>query len=57
MTQLNTILLQNIGAAISPPREQAPQPINERFQNANQLLDVVNEEVFNTSPEAILKRF
>jgi [protein-PII] uridylyltransferase len=57
VTQLNTILLQNIGAAISPAREQAPQPINERFQNANQLLDVVNEEVFNASPEAIFEAF
>jgi [protein-PII] uridylyltransferase len=57
VTQLNTILLQNIGAAISPPREQAPQPINERFQNRNQLLDVVNEAVFNTAPEAIFEAF
>jgi [protein-PII] uridylyltransferase len=33
VTQINAILLQNIGAALFPPPDEPPQPINERFQN------------------------
>ncbi|HRF11851.1 MAG TPA: [protein-PII] uridylyltransferase [Candidatus Accumulibacter phosphatis] len=57
VTQINTILLLNIGAAISPPPEQLPLPINERFQNRHDLLDVVGEEVFNECPGAMLEAF
>ena len=57
VTQLNTILLQNMGAAIFPSPEQTPQPINERFQNAHQLLDVVHEDLFNKFPGAIFEAF
>ena len=57
VTQLNTILLQNMGSAIFPSPKQKPQIINERFQNAHQLLDVADEEVFNETPEAILEAF
>jgi len=46
VTQLNVILLQNIGAAIFPPSDQAPVPINERFQIAHEMLDVRHEHVF-----------
>ena len=57
ITQLNTILLQNMGSAIFPSPAQKPRTINERFQNAHQLLDVTDEEVFNKTPEAILEAF
>ncbi len=57
VTQLNTILLQTIGAAIFPLPAHPPVPINERFQAVNQLLDVVHEELFNQSPSAILEAF
>ena len=57
ITQLNTILLQNMGAAIFPSPEQTPEFINERFQNTHQLLDVVHEDVFNKTPGAILEAF
>jgi [protein-PII] uridylyltransferase len=55
--QLSTILLQNMGAAIFPSPEQEPIPINERFQNAHQLLDVVHEKVFVEHPDATLEVF
>ncbi|MDR0440959.1 MAG: [protein-PII] uridylyltransferase [Candidatus Accumulibacter sp.] len=55
--QLNTILLQNMGAAIFPAFGNAPEPINDRFQNTRQLLDVTHEKVFNEHPEAILEVF
>ena len=57
VTQLNTILLQNMGARIFPSPQQIPKTINERFQNAHQLLDVVSENVFNETPGAILEAF
>lgn len=55
--QLNTILLQNLGAAIFPSPDQPPQPINERFQNAHQLLDITHENVFVENHPAILEAF
>ncbi|MFT3964027.1 [protein-PII] uridylyltransferase [Propionivibrio sp.] len=55
--QLNTILLQNMGAAIFPSAEHAPILINERFQNAHQLLDVTHERVFTEHPPAMLEAF
>ncbi|HEX5802148.1 MAG TPA: [protein-PII] uridylyltransferase [Azospira sp.] len=57
VTQLNVILLQNIGAAIFPPPDLAPRPINERFQVAHDMLDVRHEEVFAEHPSAILESF
>ncbi len=55
--QLNTILLQNMGSAIFPTPDQVPQPINERFQNTHQLLDVTHEKVFTETPEAMFEAF
>ncbi|MFZ2853124.1 MAG: [protein-PII] uridylyltransferase [Rhodocyclaceae bacterium] len=57
VTQINTILLQNIGAAIFPPPDQAPRRIDEHFQNTHELLDVVDEDLFNKKPGAILESF
>ncbi len=57
ITQLNTILLQNIGTAIFPSTAHPPTPINARFQAVNQLLDVVHEDVFNQTPGAIFEAF
>jgi [protein-PII] uridylyltransferase len=56
-TQLNVILLQNIGAAIFPPPDLAPQRINERFQVAHEMLDVVHEQVFVEHPPAVFESF
>ncbi|MDR3220731.1 MAG: [protein-PII] uridylyltransferase [Candidatus Accumulibacter sp.] len=55
--QLNTILLQNMGAAIFPSTEYKPKPINDRFQNARQLLNVTHEKMFTEHPDAILETF
>jgi [protein-PII] uridylyltransferase len=57
VTQLNLILMQNIGAAISPAVDELPQPINERFQNTHDLLDIVDEEIFNQQPGVLLEAF
>ena len=57
VTQINTILLQTIGAVIFPAPDQPPRPINKDFQNAHELLDVVDEDLFNKTPGAILEGF
>ncbi|QLH49599.1 MAG: [protein-PII] uridylyltransferase [Candidatus Accumulibacter cognatus] len=57
VTQINAIILQNIGTALFPPPELPPRRINERFQNAHEFLDVVHEEVFRQTPSAILEAF
>jgi [protein-PII] uridylyltransferase len=57
VTQLNTILLQNLEARLAPPEEHAPRPLNERFQVKGELLDVVDEGVFRQEPVAILESF
>lgn len=57
ITQLNTILLQNISAALFPAADGALMPINERFQSSRELLDVVDEQVFEREPGALLECF
>ncbi|WP_018410650.1 [protein-PII] uridylyltransferase [Methyloversatilis thermotolerans] len=57
ITQLNTILLQNISAALFPSDNAATQPINERFQSSRELLDVVDEQVFEREPSALIECF
>jgi [protein-PII] uridylyltransferase len=57
ITQLNTILLQNMSAVIFPADDSAVKPINERFQSSLELLDVVSEDVFEQTPSAILECF
>ena len=57
IAQINSIVLQNIGAALFPLPDEPPQPINERFQKTHDLLDVVHEGVFVDTPEAILEAF
>ena len=57
VTQLNTILLQNLGAEIFPEANKAPIVINARFQMDHELLDVRSEDVFEKTPSAILESF
>ena len=57
ITLLNTILLQNIGAALTPENEQLPQPIDDYFQSVGGLLDICDETVFNRQPSLILDSF
>jgi [protein-PII] uridylyltransferase len=54
---LNTILLQNMGAALAPESEQVPQPLDDNFQSVGNLLDIRDETLFESNPEAILDAF
>jgi [protein-PII] uridylyltransferase len=57
VTQLNTILLQNLAALLLPRPDQRAQVINHRFQMERELLDVCGEDVFERHPQAILESF
>lgn len=56
VTQLNTILLQNIEAQLFP-QELVPQKINERFNELNGFLDLAHDKVFEDAPSAMLEVF
>ncbi len=55
--QLNTILLQNLGAVIFPAQEGEKETINERFQAVRELLDARTPDLFEREPGAILESF
>lgn len=57
ITLLNTILLQNMGAALSPESEQTPQMLDENFQRVGNLLDIRDESLFEHDPSAIFDSF
>ncbi|MGC1518923.1 MAG: nucleotidyltransferase domain-containing protein, partial [Azonexus sp.] len=57
ITLTNTILMQNIGAALAPENEQLPHPIDANFQSVGGLLDICNENAFNLDPALILGSF
>jgi len=57
VTQLNTILLQNIGAVIFQEQEGEVEIINERFQAVRELLEARDGQLFENQPEAILESF
>nr|ART35634.1 A102 [uncultured bacterium] len=57
VTQLNTILLQNLEARLLPEPDPAPRAINERFQIRSERLDATREDLFAREPRAILESF
>ncbi|MGB7988831.1 MAG: [protein-PII] uridylyltransferase [Candidatus Methylophosphatis roskildensis] len=58
VTQLNTIILQNLAATIFPtPGKPAVYSINPHFQMTRELLDVTSEDLFKREPRAILESF
>jgi len=56
VTQLNTILLQNIEAQLFP-QPGSPQVINERFNEVNGLINIVRDDTFEATPSAMLEVF
>ena len=57
ITQLNTILLQNIAVRYQPLAAFHARPLNARFQVCGDLLDIVDEQVFERTPNALLESF
>jgi [protein-PII] uridylyltransferase len=57
VTQLNTLLLQNLAGAIFPARDEPAEHINVHFRKVRELLDVEAEDLFEREPRAILESF
>ncbi len=57
VSQLNTIVLQNLGARVMPAHDQEYHPINERFGTRDELLEACDERLFERLPGAILESF
>jgi [protein-PII] uridylyltransferase len=57
VTQLNTMLLQNLGARLLPGAEHAVHSLNERFGARGELLEVADEALFQREPVSILESF
>jgi [protein-PII] uridylyltransferase len=56
VTQLNTILLQNIEAQLFP-HPTCPLPINERFNDVNGFIDIAHDDTFESTPSTMLEVF
>ena len=57
VTQLNTIMLQNMEARLAPQSAEPPRLLNERFHVRGELLEVIDETLFEREPLAILESF
>ncbi|MDH5534866.1 MAG: [protein-PII] uridylyltransferase [Betaproteobacteria bacterium] len=57
VSQLNTILLQNLSARIRPTPDRAYHPINPRFGSRGGLLEARAEQLFERKPSALLESF
>jgi len=57
ITQLNTIMLQNIGAEIFPVRNSDTEVLSEKFSRMGELLDARRADLFERDPAAILESF
>ncbi len=57
VTQLNTLVLQNLGARLFPDQPTTPLRIDRNFQSVRNLLDIRDNSVFEREPACILKSF
>lgn len=56
VTQLNTVLLQNIEAVLFP-QPSVPRPIDEHFNEVNGFIDIARDDTFDANPSTILEIF
>lgn len=56
VTQLNSILLQNIEAHLFP-QDSVSRPVNDRFNEVNGMIDIAHDHVFEKTPSAMLEIF
>ena len=57
VTQLNTILMQNLEARLLPEQHFPPRALNERFHIRGELLEMVDSDIFERQPSSILESF
>jgi [protein-PII] uridylyltransferase len=56
VTQLNTILLQNIEAHLFP-QASVSRPVSRHFNEVNGMIDIAHDHVFEEAPSAMLEIF
>jgi [protein-PII] uridylyltransferase len=56
VTQLNTILLQNIEARLFP-QPIVPVPVNPRFNEVSGFIDIARDDTFEATPASLLEIF
>jgi [protein-PII] uridylyltransferase len=57
VSQLNTILLQNLTSLIEPQHDREYHPLNERFGVRGELLEAATEDLYDRYPAALLETF
>jgi [protein-PII] uridylyltransferase len=57
VTQLNTIVLQNIEERLFPRDDPQPQVIDASFLARGEMLDIADDDVFRSDPNALLRAF
>ena len=57
ITQLNTILLQNLESRLGGEPGDTPRALNERFRVRGERLEASSEDLFEREPRAILESF
>jgi [protein-PII] uridylyltransferase len=57
VSQLNTILLQNLTALIVPRQDRELHALSERFGVRGELLEALSEDLYETHPSALLETF
>ena len=57
VSQLTTILQQNLSGLVSPVHDRELHPINERFGMRGELLEAVGSDLFEREPGALLETF
>ncbi|MEK9776839.1 MAG: nucleotidyltransferase domain-containing protein, partial [Quisquiliibacterium sp.] len=57
VTQMSSILLQNLETDLFSQHDSVPEPIDHEFQDRNGMLDAIDPEIFETDPAAILRAF
>jgi [protein-PII] uridylyltransferase len=57
VTQLNTLVMQNLSARLLPSAGDAPRPLDGQFQAIRDLLDIRDDDAFERDPSLILRSF
>jgi [protein-PII] uridylyltransferase len=57
VTQLSTMVLQNLEAELFPENAGSPEPLDDEFHNDRGLLDAIDAGLFERDPSAILRAF
>jgi [protein-PII] uridylyltransferase len=57
ITQLNTIVLQNLELVIFPRDDSAAEPIDETFVARNEMLDLASDDGLRRDPNGLLRAF